>query len=235
MGTSAATILLVDEHVETRSLVRSALQAEGFASIELESRDAISTAIKRHSVSLITLEVGIGDACGLELIREIRSQLNVPTLIITSRSAPIDRLELLENGADDYVTRPFHARELILRIRSLLRRYARPFGDSIAQPDVFPFQDCILDIHRRELRRKDDGVVIELTQIEFKLLELFLRHPARVLSRDEINQALRGHEWSPTDRTIDGHISRLRRKLEPGGDESQLIKSVRGIGYVFCG
>ena len=155
--------------------------------------------------------------------------------MITGRTAPIDRLVGLEHGADDYISKPFHIREAVLRIHNVLRRYE--LEETLPKPSMaqrYAFDLGILDSAKREVR-KVDGTPLDLTETEFLLLEIFLRHPARVLSRDEILQMLRGRDWSPLDRTIDGHVARLRRKIEPAGEAPTLVKSVRGVGYVFTG
>lgn len=133
------------------------------------------------------------------------------------------------------MTKPFHIREIVLRIKSLLERYDSSRDNNRVESEKYTFDHAMLDLRRRELRKLTDGKVIELTETEIKLLEFFLRHPTQVLSRDQINTYLRGRGWSPLDRSLDGHIARLRRKIEPQADGSSLIKSVRGVGYVFCG
>ncbi len=215
-------------------MLTSGLAAEGFVVNKAESREAAIKQLEQSTVDLITLDIGLGQDDGLQLAREIRTMINVPILIITGRAEPIDRVRGLEHGADDYVTKPFHIREVILRVRTLLDRYDDTRENQRSVPDAYTFDHAILDLRRRALRRLN-GEVIDLTETEIKLLELFLRHPSRVLSRDEINTYLRGRDWSPLDRTLDGHVARLRRKLEPLSDEPHLIKSVRGVGYVFCG
>lgn len=228
------TILVIEDDPDVRRVLISGLSEEGFAAIEAASREAAIECLQRRYVDLITLDIGLGEDDGLQLTREIRAVANVPILIITGRAAPIDRVRGLEHGADDYVTKPFHIREIVLRVRALLKRYSDSGEDQRAPADAYTFDDATLDLRRRELRRLD-GTVIELTETEIKLLELFLRHPTRVLSRDEIHTFLRGRDWSPFDRSLDGHVARLRRKIEPLADEPRLIKSVRGVGYVFCG
>jgi DNA-binding response OmpR family regulator len=186
-------------------------------------------------VDLITLDLGLGGEDGLELARQIRAVRNIPIVMITGRGAPIDRVAGLEHGADDYISKPFHIREVVLRIHNVLRRYE--LEESVPKPSTaqrYAFDLCVMDSTKREVT-KVDGALLDLTESEFLLLEIFLRHPARVLSRDEILQMLRGRDWSPLDRTIDGHVARLRRKIEPPGEAPTLIKSVRGVGYVFTG
>ena len=178
---------------------------------------------------------------GLELARQVRAARNIPIVMITGRSEPIDRVKGLEHGADDYVSKPFHLAEVVLRIRNVLRRYQREpdgYGNGAAaagdQAQRYAFDSGVLDTRKREFR-KTDGTLVDLTETEFRLLEIFLQRPAQILTRDEIMHELRSREWSPLDRTMDGHVARLRRKIEPLNETSQLIKSVRGVGYVFTG
>jgi len=229
------TVLVVEDDVEVRRLLNTGLAIEGFAVLEAASREEAFAQLSNAKVDLITLDLMLGEDDGLELAREIRAARNVPIIIITGRGEPIDRVRGLEHGADDYVAKPFHIREIVLRVRTLLTRYDDADEQRIAAPESYSFNHATLDLRRRELRRHGDGEVIELTTTEMKLLECFLRHPARVLSRDELTYCLKGQEWSPLDRTLDGHVARLRRKIEPQADEPRLIKSVRGVGYVFCG
>ncbi|KAB2910851.1 MAG: response regulator transcription factor [Hyphomicrobium sp.] len=237
-GGGRPQILVVDDDPEVRAVLRQGLEADGFAVAEAGDKGTLLHCLQIHPIKLITLDLGLGSQDGLELAREIRSARNVPIIMITGRSAPIDRVTGLEHGADDYITKPFHIREVVLRVRSLLRRYeveeAAAGMPATAAGQRYAFGACILDVPKRQLR-SSDGTPIDLTETEFQLLSMFLRHPARVLSRDDISRMLRGRDWSPIDRTLDGHIARLRRKIEPPGEEPTLIKSVRGVGYVFTG
>lgn len=229
------TILSIEDDADVRRELVSGLSLEGYVVVEAASREAAIEQLKRGHVDLITLDIGMGRDEGLQFAHEIRTIANVPILIITGRVAPIDRVRVLEHGADDYVTKPFHIREIVLRIKSLLERYDSSRDNNRVESEKYTFDHAMLDLRRRELRKLTDGKVIELTETEIKLLEFFLRHPTQVLSRDQINTYLRGRGWSPLDRSLDGHIARLRRKIEPQADGSSLIKSVRGVGYVFCG
>ena len=163
--------------------------------------------------------------------------------MITGKGDAIDRIVGLELGADDYITKPFHLREVLARVRAVLRRYGAVAGnDSAAAPqagtqagsgDKLCFEGSTLDRARRELRGAD-GNPQHLTTAEFNLLVMFLERPGRVLSRDNIMDLLKGHDWSPMDRSIDSLVVRLRRKIEPEPDQPRLVKSVRGVGYVFA-
>jgi DNA-binding response OmpR family regulator len=155
--------------------------------------------------------------------------------MITGYDTPLDRVAGLEQGADDYITKPFHIREVVIRVRKVLATYGvlDAVPPIVSTPSCYAFDGLHFDPRKQELRSLS-GSLIELTETEVRLLELFLKHPGRVFSRDEITQMLRGHEWSPLDRMIDGHVSRLRRKIDIGKDETSFIKSVRGVGYAFA-
>ena len=228
-------ILVVEDDAALRAVLREGLEAEGFQVLEARDKGALLRSLETKPVDLITLDLTLGQEDGLELARRIRAMRNVPIVMITGRGAPTDRLAGLEHGADDYISKPFHIREVVLRIHNILRRYE--LEESVPKPRVaqrYAFVVGVLDSAKREVR-KIDGALLDLTESEFLLLEIFLRHPTRVLSRDEILQMLRRRDWSPLDRTIDGHVARLRRKIEPPSEAPTLIKSVRGVGYVFTG
>lgn len=233
-------VLVCDDEPEIRSVLRRGLESAGYAVHEAGSKAELLQRLKTVPIDLITLDLSLGNEDGLEAAREIRSVRNVPIMMITGRSTPIDRVTGLEHGADDYISKPFHIREVLLRLRTVLRRYELEGGvvdaDRVSEPgdERYEFEAGVLDAKRRELRAPG-GERVPLTDAEFGLLLLFLRQPTRVLSRDEITARLKGHSWSPLDRTIDGHIARLRKKVEPGSETPRLIKNVRGVGYVFTG
>ena len=234
-------ILVVDDEPELREILREGLEAEGFAVVEAANKSALFRCLNTHPIKLITLDLGLGQQDGLALALEIRAAHNVPIIMITGRDTPLDRVAGLERGADDYITKPFHIREVAIRVRSVLGRYGILVGSSIPSrimtndaAQKYVFESVVLDVHKRELK-KTDGAFVELTETEFRVLELFLKHPGRVLSRDDIMRMLKGHDWAPLDRVIDGHVARLRRKIEAPSDEVRIIKSVRGVGYVFTG
>ncbi|MBK5958694.1 DNA-binding response regulator [Rhodoplanes elegans] len=234
-GTPA--ILVVDDDEAVREVLRKGLEAEGFAVREAAGKKSLLEALDAEPIRLITLDLGLGRDDGLSLANEIRARRNLPIVMITARGEPVDRVTGLEHGADDYITKPFHIREVVLRIRTVLRHYT---GLQTSPEHDGPtnrrhrFAAGVLDMGRRELR-DPAGSALELTDTEIRLLDLFLRCPNRVLSRDEISLAIVGRRWEPLDRTVDGHVARLRRKIEPPGEAPTLIKSVRGVGYVFTG
>lgn len=236
---AAPHILIVDDEAEIRLMLRRLFEREGFAVSEAKDGAELFATLDRQPVSLITLDLRLGGEDGLELARRVRMKDNVPIVMISGKGDPIDRVVGLELGADDYISKPFHLREVLARIRAVLRRYETS-TESTSPPErtktgaKYRFADWMLDISRRELCSKA-GVCQELTTAEFNLLEIFVARPARVLSRDNLMDLLKGIEWSPVDRTIDNLVGRLRRKIEKQPDAPALIKTVRGIGYVFTG
>jgi len=176
----------------------------------------------------VVLDVMLPGLDGFEVLRRLRSQSRVPVLMLTARGEEVDRIVGLEIGADDYLPKPFNPRELVARIRAILRR-----GEAEPGPARIRVRDIELDPGARTVRR--NGVPVELTTIEFDILEQLIRAAGRVLSRDQLMDALYERPATPFDRSIDMHISHLRRKLQtPGGPGGPLIKTVRGVGYVFC-
>lgn len=233
------TVLIVEDDPRVRKVLRSALESEGFSALEAATREEALDLFKQAQFDLVTLDLTLGQTDGLQLAREMRTIRNVPLIMITGKGSEIDRIAGLEHGADDYIVKPFNLRETMLRIQNVLRRYEAPLvpsggGGAAAGPRVRAFDHCIVDLVKREVR-SSDGDVIDLTDAEFRLLVLFVENPTRVLSRDELARIVQGRDWSPFDRTLDGHVARLRRKLEGPTDEPNLIKSVRGVGYVFAG
>jgi two-component system OmpR family response regulator len=235
-------ILVVDDEAGVRDVLRRGLEAEGYKVSEAADMAGLLVRLEAEpGVSLITLDLGLADEDGLELARAVRARRNVPIIMITARREPVDRVIGLEHGADDYIVKPFHIREVLYRVASVLRRYElehRAAGpgkaEEPAESERYAFETGVLDVKRRECVGTD-GSPLALTDAEIDLLSVLLRHPARVLSRDELMALLKGQSWSPLDRTIDGHIARLRKKIEPSLEQPRLIKSVRGVGYVFTG
>ncbi|MGJ8561789.1 MAG: response regulator transcription factor [Litorimonas sp.] len=224
------SILVVEDDADVRKALNLGLTSEGYNVFEACDRESLLDCVQKHQVSIITLDLNLGGEDGFELAREVRSQLNVPVIMISGRTEPYDRVRGLELGADDYIVKPFHLQEVILRIKKTIERYQ----SSIHPPSKVLFDRSELDL-KHKIARHMDGSPLDLTEMEMKLLELFVSHPHRVLSRDEISNALHGRNWSPYDRTIDGHVARLRRKIETPGNGPLLIRSVRGVGYVFNG
>jgi two-component system, OmpR family, response regulator len=231
-------ILVVDDEEAVRTLLRECFELEGYRVSEARDGAELSARLTLDPVDLITLDLKLGGENGLELARTIRAERNVPIVMITGKGDTIDRVVGLELGADDYIAKPFHVREVVARVRAVLRRYAGPIVTKGAAPAVaagerYVFDGWQLDIARRELK-DDTGTVQELTTAEFNMLEMFVQRPSRVLSRDNIMDLLKGHDWSPFDRSIDALVVRLRRKIEVAPDTPRIIKTVRGVGYVMA-
>ena len=239
MTTAPATrILVVDDEPEVRTLLRRCFELEGYAVDEAKDGAEMRAHMDARAIHLITLDLKLGGEDGLTLAREIRTKQNVPIVMISGKDDPIDRIVGLELGADDYVTKPFHLREVLARVRAVLRRYenslgAKPSAAPAADRSGYAFAGFLLRPAQRELTNAT-GQTLELTTAEFNMLQMFVERPSRVLSRDNIMDFLKGHEWSPFDRSIDSLVARLRKKIEADIDNPRLIKTVRGVGYVFA-
>lgn len=231
MTDSAAHILIVDDDPKVRRMLRRCLEGEGYAISEAEDGATVAAQLC-GAVDLITLDLSLGGSDGLTIARQIRQSSDVPIIMITGKGDMIDRIVGLEIGADDYIAKPFHLREVLARIRSVLRRskgaapFARETGNRLT------FDGHVIDFDRRTLT-DPCARPVALTGGEFDLLALFARHPHRVLTRDQIMDLLRGHDWVPTDRSIDNQIARLRKKIEPDTRAPRLLKTVRNAGYSF--
>jgi two-component system OmpR family response regulator len=230
------TSLIVDDEPEVRTLLRTGLEGEGFAVAEAaDGREAMAL-LDKLPISLVTLDLKLGGEDGLKVARELRAARNTPMIMITGKGDAIDRIVGLELGADDYIPKPFLMREVIARIRAVLRRYASGAATAAETPagQRYGFDGWVVDLARREVR-DPAGAARELTTAEFNLLALFVQKPGRVLSRDELMDLLKGHDWTPMDRSIDALVARLRKKLEPDSERPMLVKTVRGVGYAFAG
>jgi DNA-binding response OmpR family regulator len=229
---SAGHILVVDDDPKVRILLRRCLEGEGFAVSEAKNGAELRAFLGRQPLSLITLDLNLGAENGLDLARDIRKAHNIPIIILTGKGDAIDRVVGLEIGADDYLAKPFELRELVARVRAVLRRAAPTDGAPLSD-QRYLFEGWILDVKRRSLKRPD-GEEQAMTTSEFNLLEAFAKRPHRVLSRDGIMDLLKGHNWSPLDRSIDNLVARLRKKVEKDPERPLLIKTVRGTGYMFA-
>lgn len=225
-------ILVVDDDPKVRTLLRRCFEGEGFTVSEAADADGARASLMRDPVTLITLDLNLGRENGLDLAREIRKEWNTPIIMLTGKGDAVDRIVGLELGADDYLAKPFELRELLARVRAVLRRSAPGESRTAPSGQRFAFDGWTFDIGRRTLTR-DGSADHELTTSEFNLLEAFVMRPHRALSRDDIMDLLKGHDWSPLDRSIDNLVARLRKKVERDPDHPALIKTVRGVGYIF--
>jgi two-component system, OmpR family, response regulator len=232
----AIEILVIDDDPEIRQLLRTCFEREGYLVSEAGGAVEARAALEKGNVNLVTLDLTLGRDDGLTLAREIRANGDIPIVMVSGKGDAVDRIVGLELGADDYISKPFNLREVLARVRAVLRRHGAKETVSAptqAKHETFQFAGWILDFTSRELRDAS-GVVRELTTGEFNLLEILVRRPHRVLSRDEIMDLLKGHDYSPLDRSIDALVSRLRKKIDDDASKSALIKSVRGVGYMLA-
>ena len=226
-------ILVVDDQQEICDLVREYLTDEGFRVSTANNGAGLREEMARGPVDLVILDLVLPGEDGLQLARELRSGSDIGIIMLTGRGEMVDRIIGLEMGADDYLSKPFHLRELLARVRSVLRRGAAHVGERAATPRArIRFAGWTLDLASRELL-SSSGEEVRLTTGEFELLAAFVNHPNKVLSRDQLLDLSRHREAGPFDRTIDVQVGRLRRKLEDDPQTPTMIKTVRGGGYIF--
>ena len=231
-------ILVVDDEASVRLMLRRFLMSEGFNVTEAMSAAAARTLLERERPDLVLLDVNMPGEDGLTLAGYIHQQFDLPIIMLTGKADLIDRVVGLEMGADDYITKPFHLREVLARVRSVIRRAQRhpPFATTPSpEPplaDTLAFAGWELDLLRRELRRQD-GLLVPLSSGEFDLLRVFAGHANQVLSRDRLMNLVKGTDWNAYDRAIDTQVARLRRKIENDPTQPDLIKTIRSAGYMF--
>lgn len=227
-------ILIVDDDAEIRSLLGTYLEKNGYRTTVAADGPAMWRALERTGVDLIVLDLMLPGEDGLTLCRKLRSQSDTPVIMLTARGEETDRIVGLEMGADDYVAKPFSPRELLARIKSVLRRYrSLPRNLRTDEAKEIAFAGWSLDTVARHLISAE-GVVTSLSGGEYQLLRVFLNHANRVLTRDQLMMLAKGHEADPLDRTIDIQVSRLRHRLGDDPGDPRIIKTVRGEGYVLA-
>lgn len=224
-------LLVVDDDDELRSLLQTYLGEQGFTVRTVADGAAMRAALAAESFELIILDVMLPGEDGLALCRELRAKSRIPILMLTARGDELDRIIGLEMGADDYLPKPFHPRELLARIRSILRRVQELADEGPARE--LRFNGWTLDLGARHLVGAD-GVAVPLSSGEFRLLQALAENANRVMSRDRLMDVLSGREAGPFDRSVDVMISRLRRRLGDDGREPEIIKTVRNEGYLFA-
>ena len=220
-----AQLLLVDDDAELCAMLREYLEPEGFGAETAENGQSALERLARGGIDLVVLDVMLPGLSGFEVLRRLRATSRVPVLMLTARGEEIDRVVGLEMGADDYLAKPFSPRELVARIRAVLRRMAdAPAGGLLS------FGALTLDV--RAHRAQIDGADLELTSAELRILELLMQADTRTVTREELMQQALGRRLLPTDRSLDTHISNLRRKLARHTDHIR-IQGVRGAGYAL--
>ena len=224
-------ILIVDDDRELIGLVRQYLEMEGFlVAVAHDFASGLNEALSgRHE--LVILDVMLPGGSGFELLKRVRSGSNLPVLLLTARGDSVDRVVGLQIGADDYIPKPFEPREVVARIHAVLRR-TRPAMELMAMDDRISVGDLTLSHRTRTATMA--GVCLELTTTEFDLLEVLVRSAGRVVTRDQLFQATLGREAAPFDRSVDVHLSRLRKKVGKRPDSQDRIKTVRGAGYLYA-
>lgn len=239
MNSSAGRVFVVDDNSEMRTLIKTYLGGEGFMVTGLADGHALRAALAvQPAPDVVILDLGLPGEDGLSLTRFLRSSHDVGILIASGKGDTLDRVIGLEVGADDYLAKPFDLRELLARVRCLMRR-TRHLPDQETSPekagtgDVRSFAGWRLELFSRHLT-SPDGRAVELSTGEFNLLREFVLAPGHVLSRDDLMERLHGRTAGPYDRSIDVQVSRLRRKIEANPENPDLIKSVRGAGYLFA-
>lgn len=224
-----APLLIIDDDQELCELLQEYLGAEGFV---VETAHTAAQGLVRARTlepALIILDVMLPGESGFEVLRALRLESQVPVLMLTARGDDVDRIVGLEMGADDYLAKPFNPRELVARIRAIQRRSSQRSEIAESTVELLILGDLRLDPGARSLNR--DGAPVELTAVEFSLAEQLLRHAGQVVSREALVQSVLGRRLTPYDRSIDVHMSSLRKKLGPGPGEQERIKTVRGLGY----
>jgi len=227
-------ILLVDDERDIRDPLAAYLGRNGYRVTKAENAAAARQVLAAHAIDLVLLDVMMPGEDGLALTGFVRATSTTPVILLTARAEETDRIVGLELGADDYVTKPFSPRELVARIKAVLRR-AGGGGQSVRAPDAdgYAFGPWVLRTGERELVGTD-GVAVPLSTGEYNLLLAFVTHPKRVLSRDQLLDLSQGRELAAFERSIDNHISRLRRKIEADPSDPRLIKTVWGGGYTLA-
>ena len=235
--TSPTHLAVLDDEVDITQLLAGYLARQGFRITQLHSGPALMDLMARDTPALVLLDLGLPGEDGFTIARQLREHWRCGLVIVTGRGDAVDKVVGLEVGADDYVTKPFDLRELLARIKAVLRRIepaatSATGGAPAGAKTRLRFAGWELDTAARRLLTVH-GQEVELTAGEFDLLSAFARSPGRVLSRDYLLEQTRGREAGPFDRTIDVQVGRLRKKLEAAPDDPQIIKSVRGAGYIF--
>ena len=221
-------ILIVDDDVDLVELVAQYLDGEGFEVEAVHNGEAGLQRALSGEHALVVLDVMLPGMSGLDVLRNLRQQSQVPVLILTARGDEVDRIVGLEIGADDYLPKPFNPRELIARIRAILRR---AHDADRKEPGRLSIGDVEMDLGAHTVRR--DGDPVELTAVEFSLLEHLLRSAGHVVSREQLAQSVLGRKFVAWDRSLDVHVSKLRKKLGERVDDRDRIKTVRGVGYIY--
>jgi len=222
------TVMVVDDEPKIVQLARDYLEHAGFAVVVAHDGKAALAAARREKPDLVVLDLGLPELDGLDVARTLRAESNVPIVMLTGRSEESDKLVGLEIGADDYVTKPFSPKELVARVRAVLRRTERPRSDA----EIVRVGEVTLDIPRMRTTVADRAV--ELTPTEFQLIATMAREPGRVFTRGQLLDAVHGVAFESYERAIDAHVKNIRHKLEPDPASPRYLLTVYGVGYRFA-
>lgn len=227
--TAPPCVLLVDDEASLREPLADYLSGQGFSVIQAENAAMARSVLVEKAPDIVLLDIMMPGEDGLSLCRHLNDAKNLPVILLTARGEATDRIVGLEIGADDYVVKPFEPRELVARIRSVLRRAAKP-PPAPEEDALFEFESWTLDPVKHRLS-DPDGTLVPISSLEFRLLKAFLEHPRQLLDRDKLLDMVQGREAHLFDRAVDNQISRLRRKIGDNDRESKLIQTVWGAGY----
>jgi two-component system alkaline phosphatase synthesis response regulator PhoP len=222
------TVLVVEDELKIARLVRDYLQQAGFGVLEAADGPSALSLARSHKPDMVVLDLGLPEMDGLDVARRLRTDSAVPIIMLTARSEESDRIVGLELGADDYIIKPFSPKELVARIRAVLRRADATLGGG----EVIRAGSLTIDIPKMRVTVGDEAV--ELTATEFQLLLTLARHPGRIYTRAQLLDALHGVSFESYERSVDAHIKNIRRKIEPDPRRPQLVLTVYGVGYKFA-
>ncbi|AAZ24594.1 two-component system response regulator TorR [Colwellia psychrerythraea] len=231
-------ILVVEDEAITRAKLVGYFQHAGYRVSEAENKSQMMVVLENHHIDLVMLDINLPDEDGLMITRNLRSHSNIGIVLVTGRTDSIDKIIGLEMGADDYVTKPFELRELLVRVKNILWRISLTEQKSVIatedeeDDDLFHFGQCSFDIPKRKLLK--NNIPIKLTKAEYDILVAFVANPSRVLSRDRLLNLIEHRVDAPNDRTIDVLVRRLRHKIEDNPKEPQIFTTIHGEGYLFA-
>lgn len=223
------SVLIVDDDIKLADLLKTYFTKDGFVVLVAYDGSRALELIRDAKPDIVVLDIMLPIIDGWEVCRKARLESNVPIIMLTARDEETDRLNGLEIGADDYVTKPFSPREVVARAKAILRRTYKV----VAKPELLKMGRVVINIERHEVKR--DGDFLELTPTEFKILELLANSPGRVFSRLQIVEQVQGYAFDGYERTIDAHVKNLRRKVEENPKEAKYIQTVYGVGYKVVG
>ncbi len=231
---TTSTILICDDEIDLREMLQEYLQKRGYDVVLAFDAISMREAVDASAPDLILLDINMPGEDGLSALRNLRTENDVPVVMLTAAGETIDKIVGLEMGADDYLGKPVDLRELEARIKAVLRRRSAPVSQAVnrAPTQRVAMGDYTLDLESAKLTDAE-GADVSLTAMEFRLLKLFAENKGRVLNRDQILEQAHDRSWDPFDRSIDIRISRLRRKIERNPQKPSIIRTVRGIGYIF--